>query len=224
MSIPANLEDAYVKITHLVNTFILKNEIEFSNYKWSYFFTEVVEENDIDVFPHAFTQTSQGGVSGMLVKDLLGITLSYNPLDLKFRQNFSKCHELAHFLFHVTSYNENMIFKDMSTSYDESSSEIEFEANVAASIILLPDIVLVKLMKTSISFIRMAENLEMSQAALYVRMVQFLEFNLSISNISARRVINSFRYDGSKELFNLYISGFGCTLEKQIHLNFENAL
>ena len=117
-----------------------------------------------------------------------------------------------------------MIFKDMSTSYDDASADIELEANIAASIILLPDIVLVKLMKTSISFIKMAEKLEMSQAALYVRMVQFLEFNLSTTNVAARRVINSFRYEGSKELFKLYISGFGCTVEKQIVLNFENML
>lgn len=224
MDIPADLEDTYTKITNLVNSFILKNEINCLEYKWSNFFNEIVEKHDIDVFPHTFSRTSQGGVSGMLVKDRLGVTLTYNPLDLPFRQNFSKCHELSHFIFHVNYYNENMIFKDMSTSYDDASSEIEFEANVSASIILLPDIVLIKLMKTSISFIKMAEKLEMSQAALYVRMVQFLKFNLSTSNVSARRVVNSFRYDGSKELFNLYISGFGCTVEKQIILNYENTL
>lgn len=224
MDIPTDLEGTYVKITNLINSFILKNEIECLDYKWSYFFNKIVEDHDIDVFPHPFTQTSQGGVSGMLVKDCLGITLTYNPLDFIFRQNFSKCHELSHFIFHLKNHNENMIFKDMSTSYDDASADIELEANIAASIILLPDIVLVKLMKTSISFIKMAEKLEMSQAALYVRMVQFLEFNLSTTNVAARRVINSFRYEGSKELFKLYISGFGCTVEKQIVLNFENML
>lgn len=223
MEISPDLENTYIKVSNLVNSFILKQEIECTDYKWFMYFDEIVEENDIDVFPHAFTKTSQGGVSGMLVKDSLGISLSYNPLDIPFRQNFSKCHELSHFILHIDSHNENVIFKDMSTSYDEVSSEVEIEANVAASIILLPDILLVKLMKTSISFPKMAETLQMTNAALYVRLVQFLEFHIYINNYSARNIINSFRYEGRKELFNLYISGFGCTVEKQIHNDYENA-
>lgn len=224
MDISPKLEETYSKVSNLVNSFILKKEIDYTDYKWFMYFNDIVEANDIEVFPHEFTKTSQGGVSGMLVKDSLGISLSYNPLDIRFRQNFSKCHELSHFILHIDSHNENMIFKDMSSSYDDVSSEVEIEANIAASIILLPDILLVKLMKTSISFPKMSEILEMTQAALYVRLVQFLEFYVSINNYSARCIVNEFRYEGRKESFNLHISGFGCTIEKQIILNYENAL
>ncbi|WP_157454945.1 ImmA/IrrE family metallo-endopeptidase [Carnobacterium maltaromaticum] len=223
MDISPELEDTYTKISNLVNSFILKKEIECTDYKWFMYFNDIIIENDIDVFPHAFSRTSQGGVSGMLVKDSLGTSLSYNPLDVPFRQNFSKCHELSHFILHIDSHNENVIFKDMGTSYDEISSEVEIEANIAASIILLPDILIVKLMKTSISFPKMAETLQMTHAALYVRLVQFLEFHIYINNYYARNIINSFRYEGKKELFNLHISGFGCTVEKQIRNDYENA-
>lgn len=224
MEMTPKLEETYNKVSNLVNSFILKQEIDYVDYKWYIYFDEIIEENEIDVFPHAFTTTSQGGVSGMLVKDSLGISLSYNPLDVPFRQNFSKCHELSHFILHIDSHNENMIFKDMSTSYDEVSSEVEIEANISASIILLPDILLIKLMKTSISFPKMSETLEITNAALYVRLVQFLEFHVNINNYSARCIVNEFRYEGRKESFNLHISGFGCTIEKQIILNYENAL
>lgn len=217
-------EEFDVEINQLANQYLLKNEIAPLDYKWSMLFDQIVDENQIDVFPHEFKRYKKGGLSGMLVKDDLGISITYNPKDYPRRQNFTKCHELIHFLKHSDLHNEYYVFKDMSFGYGEEADGIEMEANKGASIMMLPDITIIKYLETTVSFPTMAEKLEMTQAALYVRMVQFMSTKVGLTNDYSRNLVNDFRYNGRRDAINRQLEGWGSTIKKQIILDYENAL
>lgn len=86
-----------------------------------------------------FSGKARSRISGMIVKYEHETTISYNSHMSSKRINFTVSHELIHFLYHLTD--ENNLFTDTKDSLKYTDTDLlpEFQANIGASAILLPD-------------------------------------------------------------------------------------
>ena len=82
---------------------------------------------------HHFTNRK---IEGLTIIDEIGISISYESQNPLVKQNFTKCHELGHY---ILEHSGNQ-FTEMSNSNDTTIDEIE--ANLFSAYILMPDIVL----------------------------------------------------------------------------------
>lgn len=115
-----------------------------------------------------------------------GISFSYEKEIPIAKQNFTKCHELGHF---ILGHDGNM-FTELSSG---SESRLETEANLFSAVILMPDIVLLSnIYYRQARFSQVLSDLAVSAEALVYRLKDIFRFyldteyqviNQAISNI-----------------------------------------
>ena len=64
----------------------------------------------------------------------------------------------------------------------------EFQANIGASAILIPDIVLFRLLKEEWNLSQLSTHYRISESALYVRLIQTMQAHFGVSFISAKKM------------------------------------
>lgn len=97
-------------------------------------------------------------------------------------------------------------------------------ANAGAGALMLPDIVIVKYLETNCSFYKIAENLKMSNAALYTRLVQFCTSYFKYDVEYSSNLIKRFQSSGNRQHINMALSSYGATIKQQIILDYENSI
>ncbi|MEW6857878.1 ImmA/IrrE family metallo-endopeptidase [Streptococcus iniae] len=135
-------------------------------YTFKDFFNHIVKKNDIKVLSHHFSRRK---IDGLTLIDSRGKTsLSYEKENPIVRQNFTKCHELGHFLLG----HQGSVFTELKES--QFSLE-EVEANYFSACLLMPDIVLLsKIFYQKLSFQEVANSLYVSTETLSIRLIDFL--------------------------------------------------
>ena len=140
-------------------------DISLLSYKFSYYFQNCIQENQIQVISHHF---SNHKIEGLTVVDELGTSFSYERDNPKVKQNFTLCHELGHFILN----HEGNYFAE---SIDNQENLLEREANVFSAVVLMPDIVLLsKIYYNCDTFYQVQNSLEVSKQALFFRLLDFL--------------------------------------------------
>ena len=125
-------------------------------YNYEPFFNDMVSKKRVCVF----STGPKKHFHGSLIRDTIAPTISYVRTDPNVRQNFTKCHELAHLL--LNHHNETI--------------KGEREANRVAGFILMPDIVLVaKIIYRKDSFNKLRHDLKVSAEALRIRLIQLIQ-------------------------------------------------
>ena len=139
--------------------------ISLLNYNFTYFFQYCIQEYQIQVISHHF---SNHKIEGLTVVDELGISFSYEIDNPKVKQNFTLCHELGHFILkHDGNYFAELI--------DNQENLLEREANIFSAVVLMPDIVLLsKIYYSCETFHQVQNSLEVSKQALFFRLLDFL--------------------------------------------------
>ncbi|MDV5987548.1 ImmA/IrrE family metallo-endopeptidase [Streptococcus canis] len=147
----------------IIYSFMKLHEIKSSNYSYHQFFEKKIIDLDIIVMEHNLNND----ISGLSIKDKNGHqTISYQANHHINRQNFTKCHELAHFLLN----HEGTIFMN-----NEENNVQEYEANAFAGIILAPDIILLgKIVYQKKTFQQILKDLSISRETLNIRLEQLL--------------------------------------------------
>ena len=142
--------------------FIIDNNIGILNYHFNYFLNFYIEECDIQVISHHFSNSK---IEGLTIIDVLGISISYEKTNPKVKQNFTLCHELGHLILnHEGSY--------FTESIDNQGNILEREANIFSAVVLMPDIVLLsKIYYNCETFQSIQDSLEVSRQALYFRLL-----------------------------------------------------
>ena len=126
-------------------------------YSYEPFFNDVVRRKRICVF----VAKSRKHFNGVLLRRGQIPTLSYTRTDPKVRQNFTKCHELAHLLLNHQG---------------EGDKYKEAEANRVAGFLLMPDIVLLaKIIYRKDTFHQLRRALCVSAEALRIRLIQLIQ-------------------------------------------------
>lgn len=175
--------------------FMKDQEISLLNYYFDYFFQFCIQENDIQVLPHHF---SNHKIEGLTVVDGLGISFSYERDNPKVKQNFTLCHELGHFILkHDGSY--------FAESIDNQENLLEREANIFSAVVLMPDIVLLsKIYYSCDTFYQVQNSLEVSKQALFFRLLDFLREYYSGKDSEIKQAVETYIEGKNASIFSLF--------------------
>lgn len=163
------MDELYARVSsttkQVLYQFMKDQDISLLNYHFDHYFQFCVQENNIQVLPHHF---SNHKIEGLTLVDELGTSFSYERDNPKVKQNFTLCHELGHFILnHEGSYFAELV--------DNQEDELEREANIFSAVILMPDIVLLsKIYYSCDTFQRVQDSLEVSKQAFCFRLLDLL--------------------------------------------------
>ena len=163
--------------------FMKEKNISLLNYHFDHYFQFCVNENNIQVLPHHF---SNHKIEGLTVIDELGISFSYEKDNSIVKQNFTLCHELGHFILrHEGNY--------FAESIDNQESLLEREANIFSAVVLMPDIVLLsKIYYSCDTFQHIQSSLDVSKQALFFRLLDLLREYYPEKESTIRQAIDAY--------------------------------
>ncbi|MCB5951841.1 ImmA/IrrE family metallo-endopeptidase [Enterococcus sp. BWT-B8] len=216
----------YILTNLLINQYILKHNLEPASYTFDMFVSDYLKRERIAVDTN-IPAIEEEFFLGVTVKKKNKIKIFINPRISKNRFNFSMCHEVSHCHYDVSKTEISQTFFNMDenpTYYNENELFIEELANLAAGIIMLPDITLLKKLHTKKSFHTIAEEAKMSRAALWKRMVNFGQIKCDMNEGLAHDSATRFQTMGNREVYHKFMSTWGSNIENQIIMDFENSL
>ncbi|WP_294427161.1 ImmA/IrrE family metallo-endopeptidase [uncultured Streptococcus sp.] len=165
-------------------------------YTFKEFFNDVVKKNNIKVLGHHFSMRK---IDGLTLIDRKGQTsLSYEINNPSVRQNFTKCHELGHFLLgHQGSFFTEVTENQLSVE--------EVEANYFSACLLMPDIVLLsKIFYQKLTFQEVANSLLVSTEALSIRLIDFLRYLLSEEKEQIKNIVAHYQSGNSSKIISVF--------------------
>ena len=163
--------------------FIKLHNISLLSYSFETYFQAMKEKYNFKVLEHHIENDL---ISGITMIDSQGISISYEEDCIQERQNFTKCHELGHL---VLKHNGNFFTESLANKTTQ-----ELEADYFASIILMPDIVLLtKIFYQKKSYQEVMHDLSVSNKALEVRLTQLFQHYTDITYPKAKGLVTSYR-------------------------------
>lgn len=156
----------------------------------------IVNEN-IYLEPYPFKKED---LCGMLIIDEYEKTLVYNKNQTCERRNFTIAHELGHYFLHR---DKEVHFADRTKDILEASlNRFEMQANVFASQLLLPNFIIFNLLSNDLHYYQIKKKVQVSNEALYWRLVNYLINNYNLNNNTARKVVSEFQYYSIESMKN----------------------
>ena len=181
------MDELYTRVSsttkQVLYQYIKDLDISLLNYNFTYFFQYCIQEHQIQVISHHF---SNNKIEGLTVVDELGISFSYERDNPKVKQNFTLCHELGHFILrHDGNY--------FAESIDNQENLLEREANIFSAVVLMPDIVLLsKIYYSCETFHQVQNSLEVSKQALFFRLLDFLREYYSGKDSEIKQAVETY--------------------------------
>ncbi|EOH95850.1 hypothetical protein UAY_03276 [Enterococcus moraviensis ATCC BAA-383] len=178
--------DFSVRVNDYISTIMLDNEISCESYNYSRIW-KLMQSQGAVIRGFQFNDIASEQIAGLLIQDPLETTIGFNrELDEK-SKNFIISHEITHYLFHMDK--QNQLFYD--TVRDIRSCEHkqlqEFQANIGASIILVPDRVLFYSLKKGWDLSQISDSFGISEDHLVMRLIQMMQANLGLSFRTAKK-------------------------------------
>lgn len=171
------------------------DDISLLNYNFNYFFQHCIQNNQIQVISHHF---SNHKIEGLTVVDELGVSFSYERDNPKVKQNFTLCHELGHFILKHNGFY-------FAESVDNQEDVLEREANIFSAVVLMPDIVLLsKIYYSCDPFHQVQNSLEVSKQALFFRLLDFLREYYPGKDSEIKQAIETYIEGENASIFRLF--------------------
>ncbi|WP_338155041.1 ImmA/IrrE family metallo-endopeptidase [Streptococcus uberis] len=195
-----HLENTFSKISSVVKSqlypFIKLRKLSLLTYTFKDFFNHIVKKNDIKVLSHHFSRRK---IDGLTLIDRRGRTsLSYEKENPRVRQNFTKCHELGHFLLG----HQGSVFTELK---ENQFSLEEIEANYFSACLLMPDIVLLsKIFYQKLTFQEVADSLAVSTEALSIRLMDLLGYSLNGQKEWIQSIISHYQLGNNSEIIHIF--------------------
>jgi len=193
------LDELYTRVSSATKEVLYQhmkdNVTSLVNYSFNYFLKYCIQENQIQVISHHF---SNHKIEGLTVADELGISFSYERDNPKVKQNFTLCHELGHFILkHSGSY--------FAESVDNQEDMLEREANIFSAVVLMPDIVLLsKIYYNCETFQRVQNSLEVSKQALLFRLLDFLREYYLGKDSEIKQAVEAYIEGNNASIYRLF--------------------
>ena len=175
--------------------FIKDRDVSLLNYYFDYYFRFCIQENNIQVIPHHF---SNHKIEGLTVVDELGTSFSYERDNPKVKRNFTLCHELGHFILdHDRTY--------FAESVDNQEDILEREANIFSAVVLMPDIVILsKIYYSCETFHQIQNSLGVSKQALFFRLLDFLREYYSGKDNEIKQAVEAYIEGNNASIYCLF--------------------
>ena len=211
------MDELYTRISkstkQVLYQFMKDKGISLLNYHFEHYFQFCVQENNIQVLPHHF---SNHIIEGLTVIDEIGTSFSYERDNPKVKQNFTLCHELGHFILkHEGNY--------FAESIDNQESLLEREANTFSAVVLMPDIVLLsKIYYSCDTFQHIQNSLDVSKQALFFRLLDLLREYYPGKESTIKQAIDAY-IDGQNATLLLLFHGVKDQIIKEFN-NYQTSL
>lgn len=194
-----SLDELYTRVSSatkkVLYQYIKDLDISLLNYNFTYFFQYCIQEHQIQVISHHF---SNNKIEGLTVVDELGISFSYEIDNPKVKQNFTLCHELGHF---ILKHDGNCFTE----SIDNQENFLEREANIFSAVVLMPDIVLLsKIYYSCDTFQQVQNSLEVSKQALFFRLLDFLREYYPYKDNEIKQAVEAYIEGKNDSIFRLF--------------------
>ena len=193
------MDELYTRVSsttkQMLYQYMKDDDISLLNYNFNYFFQHCIQNNQIQVISHHF---SNHKIEGLTVVDELGVSFSYEIDNPKVKQNFTLCHELGHF---ILKHNGNYFAE----SIDNKENLSEREANIFSAVILMPDIVLLsKIYFSCDTFEQVQNSLEVSKQALFFRLLDFLREHYPGKDSEIKQAVETYIEGKNASIFRLF--------------------
>ena len=193
------MDELYTRVSSatkkVLYQYIKDLDISLLNYNFTYFFQYCIQEHQIQVISHHF---SNNKIEGLTVVDELGISFSYEIDNPKVKQNFTLCHELGHF---ILKHDGNCFTE----SIDNQENFLEREANIFSAVVLMPDIVLLsKIYYSCDTFQQVQNSLEVSKQALFFRLLDFLREYYPYKDNEIKQAVEAYIEGKNDSIFRLF--------------------
>lgn len=193
------LNKFYAKVSKIAKQDIyrfMKNDNQSPlNYQFDSYFQYYLKKYDIKLLQHHFSSRK---IEGLTIINEEGISFSYEKENPIVKQNFTKCHELGHFVLG----HSGTVFTEMR---DRKNSQLEREANIFSATVLMPDIVLLaKIFYRKDSFQKVREELAVSCEALFYRLVDIFQSLLPKDEIEIFQVVCEYYQGYNKKILNSF--------------------
>ncbi|ARN92922.1 hypothetical protein AZI11_08405 [Levilactobacillus brevis] len=165
----------YFEISNAVRS-ITDNEVRnigsYHAYNFQLALHSLVSSEPLAISPYHFDSAMD--VIGAFVESDSFYKVYYDDREYIARQNFTKVHEIGHYILHKG--HGQSLFRDGSNSVlGKTDDPIEIEANVAASMLLLPDVCLIYALQDGWNFEQICSIYGISKSSLFVRLQQVSE-------------------------------------------------
>lgn len=193
------LNEVYAKVSKIakqnIYSFMKTNEQSALNYCFDLYFQYCLEKYSIQLLGHHFSNRK---IEGLTIINKDGVSISYEKDNSLVKQNFTKCHELGHFILgHSGSF-----FTELRGN---QNSLREREANTFSAIILMPDIVLLsKIFYRQDSFQRVKADLVVSCEALIYRLVNLFVNLLLDSRDKVYQVVYHYYHSNNQYILDYF--------------------
>ncbi|WP_221913040.1 ImmA/IrrE family metallo-endopeptidase [Streptococcus halichoeri] len=193
------MKDVYTRVTQIARDqlyqFMKDNQVSPLNYRFHYYFDDSIQKFNIKVMEHHFTNRK---IEGLTMIDEDGISISYESQNPQVKQNFTKCHELGHYMLGHSG-------KQFTQLSGKKDTVEESEANLFSAYILMPDIVLLsKIYYRLDSFKQVMTELSVSAEALKFRLQDIFRYRLKRDNQEVSSAIFQYQMGQSNAVLNLF--------------------
>lgn len=193
------MREVYARVTQIARQhlyqFMKDNQISTLNYRFDYYFDTCVEVYDIKILEHHFSNRK---IEGLTMIDDEGISFSYEKENPIVKQNFTKCHELGHFILG----HDGNIFTELSSG---NESRLETEANLFSAVILMPDIVLLSnIYYRKALFSKILADLVVSAEALVYRLSDMFRYYLDSDYQTIKQAISAYQQNHNQAILALF--------------------
>lgn len=194
------MDKLYAKVSKIakqdIYRFMKNNNQSSLNYQFNSYFQYYLKKYDIKLLQHHFSSRK---IEGLTIINEEGISFSYEKENPIVKQNFTKCHELGHFVLR----HSGTVFTEIR---DKKNSQLEREANIFSAIILMPDIVLLsKIFYRQDSFQKVKKDLSVSCEALFYRLVNMF-LNLFFKEKKAIfKVVSDYYQGNNQKILNYFL-------------------
>lgn len=161
------------------------------DYHFSSYLNYYLKRYNIRMLEHHFSCRK---IEGLTLIDEQGVSFSYEKDNSIEKQNFTKCHELGHFVLgHSGKYFTELRGKNDSVK--------EREANIFSAFVLMPDIVLLaKIFYRKDSFQKVKNDLAVSQEALIYRLINLFNHYFFDKESKIKDVVYDYYYGFSQRI------------------------
>lgn len=187
----------YIQFSSTINNYISvkmkEKRISYDEYNYACIW-DLVKLQGVVFREFCFEGIASERISGMLVCDYLETTIGVNQkLDEKSKV-FTISHEIIHYLFHMNS--ENAVFTDTPKNVCYSSQNIlqEFQANIGAAAILIPEVIFIHYLKRGWSIQQLSDHFSIPENILYTRLIQTMQVNFDVSFVTAKKYADEICY------------------------------
>lgn len=208
---------------NLVYRFIEEENIPIKDYIFSDFTSFIIDKYNIKFKKYDFNSILNGIVCGATIGDGEKWLIHVNSNMYIPRQNFTLCHELAHFIWDCDFGKHNFVGQSLKNSFGEDE-DTERLADNAAGVIMIPDICIKQSIEYGLSFHDIMRKYNISHAALKIRLIQFLMFHLTCPLEVALDPVKDFMEKRDPEGIKFFFDSCGFSVGNKVDEHYISAI